>query len=373
MIMIKISIFLIIFMLFILSYSFSQNLTIYQKNFAVVSLEKEVKLTKGVNFITLDEIPQSVGVGNFFIYSSKGHRILEVLYPPTGVFIYSSEDMDDILKIVYILPNISWNAVHSLFVDKDKLRFSSDIYIQNRSDMSFQKVKLSVLAGEINMERGYQEILPEKSLEILANRAFSEADLKEVEGYKLFDLPGEYSLAKGSTKIIPIIDAELKNAVKKYVFQYGKVYIIWNVDNKNENGLGIPIPMGNLNIFEVVGGKVIFLGESSIPNVAVGEKIEVTQGVDFDIKGERKVLESKQRIEGKYEIKEAKVSVEIRNSKREDVTVEVKEFIYEDNVEIVSSNFSYEKIDKNTFVFYVKVKGESSATLVYNYTSKRLR
>uniref|UniRef100_A0A7C3MGM4 DUF4139 domain-containing protein n=1 Tax=Dictyoglomus thermophilum TaxID=14 RepID=A0A7C3MGM4_DICTH len=369
----KISIFLIIFMLFILSFSFSQNLIVYQRNFAVVSLEKEVKLTKGVNFIALDEVPQSVGAGNFFIYSSKGNRILEVLYPPSGIFIYSSEDMIDTLKIVYILPNINWNAVHSFFIDKDKLRFSSDIYLQNKSDMSFQKIKLSVLAGEINIERGPQEMLQEKGLSVLAMRVPSETELKEVEGYKLFDLSGEYSLAKGGTKIIPIIDAEINNAIKRYAFQNGKVYILWNIENKKENGLGIPIPMGSLKIFEMVGNKVIFLGESSIPNIAVGEKIEVIQGIDFDIKGERKVLESKQRVEGKYEIKEAKVSVEIRNSKKEDVTVEVKEYIYEDSVEIVSSNFSYEKIDKNTFVFYVKVKGESSATLIYNYTSKRLR
>lgn len=364
-------------LIFLISVSFSQtSLVVYQQNIAVVSFEKEVNLRKGLNFISLEEISGNISPENIYVISTRGNIIKEIVYPSIGLWIEASQDSKDVLKVFYIIPNIKWNAQHVFLIDGSNYRFNSKVIVQNSSDTNFQKVKISLLAGNLNIERR-SYALSKSELMIADAYVPSLPDVETVQGYKIFDIGGEWSIPKGSTKIIPILETNVREVKKRYILGYKgdmkNVYIIWNVQNKKENGLGIPLPSGLLSLFTVESGKLIFLGSSNIPNISEGDIIEIVQGQDFDLLGERKVLEEKKRIEGKYEVIERKVSIEIRSSKKEKILVEVRENILGDEIEIKESNFLFEKIDKNNYVFKVSVEPEKRSILNYACVIKNLR
>ncbi|WP_273334507.1 hypothetical protein [Dictyoglomus turgidum] len=372
----KYKLFILIFLIFIITTVFSQtSLVVYQQNIGVFSFDKEVELKKGLNFVSLEEVGGSVSYNNLFVLSTFGNTIREIVYPSLGVWIEAKEDTKDILKIYIIVPNIKWSSNHMFLIDGNKIRFFTEVIIQNSSDMNFQKVKMALLLGSLSMERDSYGV--SKMSPLLAEATPSLPEVESIEGYKLFEIPGEWSISRGAIKLIPLIDTVVEDPIKRYVLGYMRnmknVYILWNIENKKEKGLGIPIPSGKVNIFTMENGRVVFLGSANISDVSEGEKIEVVQGQDFDLTSERRILEEKKRIEGKYEITERSVSIIIKNAKKEKVLVEVWEYISGDEIEIKSSNFRYEKIDKNNFRFYVEVEPGKSAVLNYTCSIRNLR
>lgn len=373
----RIKVSLLVISLLLLSIAFSQtNLVIYQQNIGVAYFEKEVNLKRGLNFIFIEEISGGISPENIYVISVKGNKIKEIVYPSLGLWIEATEDSKDVLKIFYIIPNIKWSAQHVFLIDGNKYILSSKVIIQNNSDISFQKVRLSLLAGNVNIDRRGFTLF--KSEVMTADSYMpSLPEVETVEGYKIFDIVDEWSIPKGGVKIIPILEAVVKNAEKRYVLGYKgdvkRVYIIWNIQNKKENGIGIPLPSGLLSLFTVEDGKFVFLGSSNIPNISEGDIIEIVQGQDFDLLGDRRVLEEKKRVEGRYEVIERKVSFEIKSSKKEKVLVEVRENIVGDNIEIKESNFPYEKVDKNNYVFKVSVDPGKSSILNYICVIRNLK
>lgn len=372
----KYKLFILIFLFFLITTVFSQtSLVVYQQNIGVFSFDKEVELKKGLNFVSLDEVIGNISYNNLFILSTFGNTIKEIVYPSLGVWIEAKEDAKDILKIYIIVPNIKWSANHMFLIDGNRVRFVTEVAIQNSSDMNFQKVKMSLLSGSLSMERDSYSV--SKMSPLLAEATPSLPEAESIEGYKLFEIPGEWSISRGSVKLIPLIDTVVGDPIKRYVLGYmgnmKNIYILWNIENKKEKGLGIPIPSGKVNIFTMENGKAIFLGSANISNIPEGEKIEIVQGQDFDLTSERRILDEKKRVEGKYEITERSISIIIKNAKKEKVLVEVWEYIAGNEVEIKSSNFRYEKIDKNNFRFYVEVEPGKSAILNYTCSIKNLR
>lgn len=371
--------FVLVLLIFLITTVFSQtSLVIYQQNMGVLSFDKEVNLKKGLNFVPLDEVVGNIAYNNLFILSTFGNLIKEIVYPSLGVWIEAKEDCRDVLKIYLIVPNIRWSADHMFLIDEDRVRFNTRVAIQNSSEVNFQKVKISLLSGSLNIARGDEyRVFTKMAPAMEEDYSPSLPTAESVQGYKIFDIPGEWSISQGTIKLVPLIDTWVKDPVKRYVLGYGgnmkNAYILWNIENKKEEGLGVPIPSGKLSIFTIDNGRVVFLGSTNIQNIPEGEKLEVVQGLDFDITADRKVLEEKKRVEGKYEITERTVAITIKNAKKEKVVVEVWEYISGGEIEIKSSNFNYEKIDKNNFRFYVEVDSQKSSVLNYVCTIKNLR
>ncbi|HOL39377.1 MAG: hypothetical protein WBH76_00165 [Dictyoglomaceae bacterium] len=360
-------------LVFLFSLTFAQSsMVVYKNNFAVISFTKEVSLKKGVNFVSLDEIPQNIASDSFFILPLKEARIVEILYPPKGVMIESSEDMKEELVIFYVQPSINWAAQHMVFIDGEKVRFNTNINIRNSSGMSFQGAKISVLAGGVNVGNE----LPLMSKAVMAEQAFSLAMPvpESVEGYKIYNLPGEWNISQGSVTIVPLLDAWVKNAEKKYIYDVDSgsknAIIKWIIANTKENGLGIPLPQGSLKMFTLNDGKVVFIGESYISDIPENEKIEVVQGKDFDLLGESKILDRKVEKIKDYTYETVTAQITLTNRKNEDVTIEVLDHIYGD-FQILSSTHPYEKIDENTIRFIVKVSKDSTYTITYSYKVKK--
>lgn len=364
---------LVIFMFFLLNFSFANtNLIIYSKNFALVSLEKSISLKQGTNYVPLDEIPGNISLSSVYIIPQKGSIIKEIIYPNWALWINAEKDMDEILSIFYFLPNISWNCEHLILVDeKSILNFNSRLIVQNNSDNNFRNIKLFLLAGEPQV------------IESISTRAFLKAEVAEaipseefIESkgeYKIFSYREPVSILARQSKVLPWLDNKNVVGEKVYFYDYQRdvngVFVEWKFENSKDKGLGVPIPSGKVRIFLKDFEKIIFLGESVLKDIAEGEKFSIIQGKAFDLKGERKIIESKEYIDNKNIIRERKIQIIIRNSKEEKVKVEVREYL-EGDWQIISSTLPYEKIDANRIKFILEIDPKKESSLNYFYKTK---
>ncbi len=362
---------LLIFLILSLSFA-DTNLTVYSRNFALVSLEKKVNLKQGINYIPLDEIPGDISFSSVYINPQRGSVIKEIVYPNWAIWVYSEKDMEEILNIFYFIPNISWNCEHFLLVDeKSVLNFNSRMIIQNNSNNNFRNIKLSLLAGEP------QVIEPISARTLLkaeiAEEVPSEEFIESKGEYKIFSYKEPVNILAKQYKILPWLDNKDVISEKIYFYDYQRnvsgVFIEWLFENSRNKGLGIPIPAGKIRIFLKDIDKIIFLGESFLKDVAEGEKFSIIQGIAFDIKGERKILESKEYTEAKNLVRERKIQIKIRNSKKEKVKVEVREYL-EGDWQIISSSLPYEKIDANRIKFILEIGPNEEKSLNYFYKTK---
>jgi len=362
--------------LFFLSISFANsNLTIYSNNFAVLSLEKKIDLKKGINFIPLDEVSGSIPVSSFYVLTQKGSVINEILYPNYALWIQAPMDMEEVLSIFYIIPNISWICEHLLLLDDNRIiNFNSRFIVENNSSENFKNVNLLLLIGEPQI---LESIIPRTLLKAESKEAFSLEESIESKGeYKIFPYKEPITILSKQTKILPWLNSNNVSGEKIYFYEYQRdinsVFIEWNFINSKEKGLGIPLPAGKLRIFLKDGEKIIFLGESYIKNIAEGEKFSIIQGKAFDLKGERIVMESKDYIENKYIVREGKIQVIINNAKDEKVRVEIREYL-EGDWQIISSSFPYVKVSKDRVKFILEVEPKKDAILNYYYKTKLLK
>ncbi|MCX7845425.1 MAG: hypothetical protein N2312_02315 [Dictyoglomaceae bacterium] len=364
---------LFIFIILLLSLSFGDtNLVIYSKNFALVSLEKKVELKQGINYVPLDEIPGDISLSSVYVISQKGSVIKEIIYPNWALWINAEKNMDEILSIFYFLPDISWICEHFILVDeKSILNFNSRIIVQNNSNNNFRNIKLSLLAGEPQVI----EPMPTKAFlkAEIAEAVPSEEFIESKGEYKIFSYKEPVSILAKQYKVLPWLDNKNVVAEKIYFYDYQRdingVFIEWRFENSKDKGLGVPIPSGKIRIFLKDKDRIVFLGESILKDIAEGEKFTVLQGKAFDLKGERKILESKEYTEAKNIIRERKIQVIIRNSKEEKVKVEVKEYL-EGDWQIISSSLPFEKIDANSIKFILDVDPKKEARLTYSYKTR---
>lgn len=362
---------LLIFLIFSLSFA-DTNLIVYSKNFALVSFEKKANLKQGINYIPLDEIPGDLSPYSLYIIPQRGSVIKEIIYPNWAIWAYSSKDMEEILNIFYFLPDISWNCEHFILVDeKSVLNFNSRLIIQNNSNNNFRNIKLSLLAGEPQII----EPIPTRALlkAEIAEAIPSEEFIESKGDYKIFSYKEPVNIPAKQYKILPWLDNKDVISEKNYFYDFQRnvsgVFIEWQFENSKNKGLGIPIPAGKIRIFLKDIDRIIFLGEYFLKDIAEGEKFSIIQGIAFDIKGERKILESKEYTEAKNIVRERRIQIKIRNSKREKIKVEVREYL-EGDWQITSSSIPYERIDAHRVKFILEVGPNIEKSLNYVYKTK---
>jgi hypothetical protein len=141
-----------------------------------------------------------------------------------------------------------------------------------------------------------------------------------------------------------------------------KVGTFVGFDNTEKASLGKPLPKGIVRVYKKdSNGRSQFIGEDSIDHTPRNEEISLKLGDAFDITARRKQTDFKRLsndlIESAYE-------VEIKNAKKEAITVTVLEPIYGD-WEILEKSHTFTKETSGTAKFSVNVPREGSATLKY--------
>lgn len=313
-----------------------------------------------------------------------------VLQPTLSWKLHSDRKAAFDAQLSYLTNGISWKSDYNLLLPEkgDAVTLTGWVSIENNTGKTFEDAKIKLIAGDVNKVEPPQQLRREKVYAMaMTDSAGSppQVEEKKFDEFHMYSLPLTATLRDRETKQVEFVRGENVQTTKLYVYEglkasyrgginlnqnYGQngqtdVAIYRELENKKENGLGVPLPAGRMRFYRMDDdGQLEFTGENTIDHTPKNETIRVYLGNAFDILGERKRTNfykhpSRDMLRETFE-------VEIRNRSEETVTVKVVEPLFRgSNWEIQTPSQEFEKTDAQTIEFPVVVEADGTATVTY--------
>ncbi|MCL1894388.1 MAG: DUF4139 domain-containing protein [Holophagaceae bacterium] len=307
--------------------------------------------------------------------------------PTLVMSINSPIDRAQKLELSYLTSGLTWRAdyVASLSSDEKSLDLSGWVTLTNNSGTTYPNAVLQLVAGDVNRvvaKRNMLEVADKAPMQMVAMASAPQMNEESLFEYHLYTLDRPTTLKDKQTKQVALLSASGVPIRKEYLLQgqshyysgsYGelgnklKIGVFVGFENKESASLGKPLPAGTIRVYtKDSSGRSQFIGEDAIDHTPKNEDVRLKLGDAFDITARRKQTDYKRTdTSGKNRfIYESAYEVEIKNAKKEAVTVIVLEPVPGD-WEIIEQTHPYTKETSGTAKFSVKVPAEGSATLKY--------
>lgn len=274
------------------------------------------------------------------------------------------------LDLSYISGGLSWQANYNAIIREDSLELDLGgwFLIQNNTNKSFLDAEIKLLAGDIQRSQPQ----PQRGGYLLAEASFDRAapglgrpQVAPIDDYYLYSIPDTLSINKNELTQVEFISASGVKINRRYDF-YGanseNAQIFIEFDNSKENNLGKPLPGGQVSLYRVDSGSIIFIGQDQITHKPEAAEIELNIGSAFDIVGQRKQMELK-RVSSRQE--EESYQIEIKNHRDEAIELNVIETMRRRDWEIIEASQSFERVDAQTAKFIVNIPAKQEAKITY--------
>ncbi len=288
---------------------------------------------------------------------------------PTLFWLYNSSiEGSKQAKVSYQTSGLGWTAEYVGVLDNSEkqLNLSGWSAINNFSGKTYTDATLKLIVGDINRATRPPRTY-EKSMVAMDGMATAESfEQKEFFEYHLYTLPRKATIANNESKQISLFDPASTSVNKVYVFQpdvdASAVQVAVKFTNASKSGLGMPLPAGRVRLFKAdTDGGLILLGEDLIKHTPKDEEVKLKIGNAFDIVAEEKMTNQAQISQ---RVEEREFEVEIRNRKKEAVTVSVEKQLW-GFWEVMSSSVPYKKLDAQRIQFDVPVKASDTTKVTY--------
>lgn len=309
--------------------------------------------------------------------------------PTLVVTLHSPAEKAQKLELSYLTSGLGWKAdyVANLSSDEKQLDLNGWVTLTNNSGVAYPDATLQLVAGDVNRvqeqpARGYAKM--SMSAPAPAAPQMKEESLFE---YHLYTLDRPTTLKAAQTKQVALLSASSVPVRKEYLLrgdsyyyqsQYGdigaklKVGVFVEFDNRTETRMGMPLPKGVVRVYKRDSeGRAQFVGEDAVDHTPKNETVRLKLGDAFDVTAKRKQTDFK-KLAGtsRYNyVYEAAFEVELKNAKKEAVTVSLLEPMPGD-WELVSQSHPHSKEAAGAAKFKVPVPAEGSATLTYRVKVK---
>ena len=313
-----------------------------------------------------------------------------VLQPTLSWKLFSDKKAKVDAQLSYLTNGMSWKSDYNLVLPEkgDDVTLTGWVSIENNTGKTFEDAKIKLVAGDVNKVKPAPQVR-RKEVYAMAMadsvRAAPQVEEKKFDEFHMYTLPLATTLRDRETKQVEFVRAENVQTQKLYVYEafavgyygglnqnqnYGQnsqpdVAIYRELENKDDNGLGVPLPAGRMRFYRLDDdGQLEFTGENTIDHTPKNETIRVYLGNAFDIVGERTRTDfykhpSRDLIRETFEI-------EVRNRSEEPVTVQVVEHLYRwSNWEIQKPSHEFEQTDAQTIEFPVDVAADETMTVTY--------
>jgi len=286
----------------------------------------------------------------------------------------------------YLATNLSWNADYVLTVARDDKAADLDgwVTVVNNSGTAFHNARLQLVAGELNRlpqpsARGGMEMM-DMARSAAKAAQFAQESFSE---YHLYTLGRKTSVEDKETKQISLLDGSGVPVEKLFIvdgqnFYYHSaqapgaplkdaVKVYYKFKNDEKSGLGIPMPAGNVRVYQKDSkGGILFAGEDRIDHTPKDESITIHIGNAFDVVSERKQTDYK-RID--THVWEMEFEITLRNHKDTPIVVQVNEPIGGD-WEMLSSTYKFTKTAAWAAQFNVPVEKNGTSVLRYRIRAR---
>src|SRR5467141_3484095 len=264
------------------------------------------------------------------------------------------------IEASYLASNLSWNADYVLTVARDDRNADLDgwVTVVNNSGTAFHNARLQLVAGELNripqggVMRG--DVARDMAMTKAAAPQFQQEAFSE---YHLYSLGRKTSVEDKETKQISLLQGS-GVPVEKIFMVNGQNYYYHNAQtpgaplkdpvmvyykfkNEEKAGLGIPLPAGNVRVYQKDSkGGILFAGEDRIDHTPKDENVNIHIGNAFDVVAEHKQTDYKRIDTHTWEME---FEVTLRNHKDAPVIVQVNEPIGGDWEMLSSPTYKYTK------------------------------
>jgi len=290
------------------------------------------------------------------------------------------------IEASYLASNLSWNADYVLTVARDDKNADLDgwVTVINNSGTAFRNARLQLVAGELNR-------VPAGSFSAgvgVAPRAMVAKDSAQFQQeafseYHLYSLGRKTSVEDKETKQISLLQGS-GVPVEKIFMVNGQSYyyrnqqtpgaplkdpvmVYYKFKNEEKAGLGIPLPAGNVRVYQKDSkGGILFAGEDRIDHTPKDEFVNIHIGNAFDVVAEHKQTDYKRIDTHTWEME---FEITLRNHKDAPVVVQVNEPIGGD-WDMLSSTYKYTKTAAFAAQFSVPVAKDGTSVLKYRIRAK---
>ena len=291
---------------------------------------------------------------------------------PTLVWqLNSNKSGNQDVEISYQTQGMNWHAEYVAVLNKDdtKLDLNSWVSVDNNSGTTYKNAKLKLVAGDVNRVQDNRRVYREREqMDMMMSKASApQFEEKEFFEYHIYNLQRPTTLAQNETKQISLFESQNVDVNKKYFYRStghntnGKVNVIVEFSNKEEQNLGVPMPKGKVRVYKSDSESIEFVGEDLIDHTPKNETIKLKIGDAFDVLVEEKQVNHKKITNRVYE---QDFEIKIKNRKNEKITVEVERYLGL-NWEILSSSLEYKKKNAQTITFQVPVMKDDETVLIY--------
>ncbi len=311
------------------------------------------------------------------IINPEGEIILpklpgELIVKPALIWRIKPTDTKNI-KISYITKGLKWTANYVVTLGEKDFVLAGWVNIENNSGTSYANAKLKLIAGEVKRIQKCEDV----DYIMERNVCYSDTPTpnfveESFSDYHMYSLQHSTTLKNNQSKQINFINSNSVAYHRYYDFgRYeDKAKIILEFENSNDNGLGIPLPKGNIKVYKEDNrdGNLEFIGEDRVSHTPKNEKISLHIGEAFDIVCERDRIDYK-KTDG-YECEE--YEFKIRNHKDEEIEAKISHYIHGD-WEMIHSSDEFKKENSNEITYWVKVKVDEEKVIKFKYrTNKKI-
>lgn len=285
------------------------------------------------------------------------------------------------IEASYLASNLSWNSDYVLTVSRDEKAADLDgwVTLVNNSGTAFHNARLQLVAGDLNrLPSGEQYSVARDMMMNKAAPAAPQFQQENFSEYHLYTLGRRTSVEDKETKQISLLEGSGVPVEKLFIVngQYSyyrslmapgqpykdPVMVYYKFKNEEKAGLGIPLPAGNVRVYQKDSrGGILFVGEDHIGHTPKDEDVTVHIGNAFDVVEERKQTDFKRVDTHTYEME---YQITLRNHKDTPITVQVNEPIGGD-WEMLSSSYKYTKTAAFAAQFNVPVEKNGTSVLKY--------
>ena len=301
-----------------------------------------------------------------------------------------SEGARDV-ELSYLTGGLSWQAdyVAQLNATDDRLNLSGWVTLTNESGARYPQARLQLVAGDVNVVQRAMEPRAMRMEAMAAGMTPAPKTMAEESmfEYHLYTLGRPTTIGENQKKQVALLQAEAVECKKEFLLkgqeyyfsaQAGeigrkmKVGVFVELKNDKKSGLGQPIPGGVVRVYKKDGnGFLQFVGEDKVGHTPEKELIRLHLGDAFDVTADKNQSDFK-KLKGAGvtgNVYESEYVIQLKNAKKEQVTVKVQEPIPGD-WEILRESMQHVKESAHIASWMVVVPPLETATLTYRVRVK---
>lgn len=244
-------------------------------------------------------------------------------------------------ELDYIAANLGCHPVYSVFVEKQKGVLDGSFEIHNKTNRDFENVNVSCVMGSVSkLDMGVSPLKMAAKVSGLQ----SGVSVGEYRPLKMFELPMQMDLERGSKRVVPFVSSEGLGVDFTNRFEDAKLVYAGKSSGRFERILGVTgsgsrvadldLYGGVVKVYEKIGERNVFIGEGAIDFVPTGSPLKVSLGRtnSLFVEVETKIHSTKSLTKKEGEtvlsyietIGEKRFSIKGQESSKEDYLIELK-------------------------------------------------